>query len=95
MENSFTDLLDEAVRVVSEKLMEAQFTPGKRNTFVRNPVLDHLFFHILSDILVSNTDYSAMVSDLIKAKTKVQNAFDAKLRDRVYDALCEAQGRLN
>ena len=58
------------------------------------PVLDHLFFHILSDILVSETVYSAMVSEFIKAETKVQNAFDAKLRDRVYDVLYEAQGGL-
>lgn len=94
MENSFAELLDEAVRAVSGKLLEDQFRVDKRSAFVKDPFLDHLFFHILSDILVSNTDYSAMVWEFIKAETKVQNAFDAKLRDRVYDALYEAQGGL-
>jgi hypothetical protein len=95
MEDRFTDLLNEAVRSISGKLLEDQFSIGKRSAFVKDPVLDHLFFHIFCDILVSETEYSEMVSEFIKAETEVQNAFDAKLRERVYDALCEAQGGLH
>ena len=92
MEDRFADLLDEAVRSISEKLLEDQYSVGKRNTFVKDPVLDHLFFHIFCDILVSKTKYSEMVAEFIKATTEVQDAFDAKLRDRVYDVLYESQG---
>lgn len=95
MEDRFADLLDEAVRSISGKLLEDQYSVGKRNTFVKDPVLDHLFFHIFCDILVSETEYSEMVAEFIKAETEVQDAFDAKLRDRVYDALYEAQGGIN
>jgi len=95
MEDRFADLLNEAVRSISGKLLEDQFSIEKRSAFVKDPVLDHLFFHIFCDILVSETEYSEMVSEFIKAETEVQNAFDAKLRERVYDALCEAQGGLH
>jgi len=94
MADRFAALLDEAVRSISKKLLEDQYSVGKRNTFVKDPVLDHLFFHIFCDILVSETKYSAMVSDFLKATTEVQDAFDAKLRDRVYDELYDAQVRL-
>ncbi len=92
MEDRFADLLDEAVRLISEKLLEDQYPVGKKNAFINDPVLDHLFFDIFCDILVSETKYSVMVAEFIKAETEVQDAFDAKLRDRVYDALYEAQG---
>ena len=65
---------------------------GKKNTFIKDPVLDHLFYHIFCDILVSKTPYSAMVSEFIKADKKVQNAFDKELRSRIYDTLYEAHG---
>jgi hypothetical protein len=87
MEDRFSDLLEIAVKSISEKLLEDKYPFGKKNTFIKDPVLDHLFFHIFSDILVSETAYSEMVSEFIKSETEVQNAFDAKLRSRVYDAL--------
>ena len=94
MEDRFADLLDEAVRLISEKLLEDQCPVGKKNAFINDPVLDHLFFHIFCDILISETAYSEMVSEFIKSETEVQNTFDAKLRSRVYDALYKAHGGL-
>ena len=94
MKDRFANLLEEAVKCISEKLLEDQYPIGKKNAFINDPVLDHLFFHIFCDILVSETAYSEMVSEFIKSETEVQNAFDAKLRNRVYDALYEAHGGL-
>jgi hypothetical protein len=92
MEDIFADLLDEAAKSVSGKLLEDLVLVGKKSAFVKDPVLDHVFFHIFCDILVSETKSSKMVVEFIKAKAEVQDAFDAKLRDRVYDALYEAKG---
>ncbi len=94
MKDKFAELLDEGVKTLSAKLLEDQYPLGKKNTFINDPVLDHLFYHIFCDILVSKTEYSAMVSEFIKADKKVQNAFDKELRSRVYDALYEVQGGL-
>ena len=95
MKDRFANLLEEAVKCISEKLLEDQYPIGKKNAFINDPVLDHLFFHIFCDILVSETAYSEMVSEFIKSETEVQNAFDAKLRSRVYDFLYKAQGGLS
>ncbi len=92
MKDKFAKLLDEGVKTLSAKLLEDQYPLGKKNTFINDPVLDHLFYHIFCDILVSKTEYSAMVSEFIKADKKVQNAFDKELRSRIYDALYEAHG---
>ncbi len=94
MKDKFAELLDEGVKTLSAKLLEDQYPLGKKNTFINDPVLDHLFYHIFCDILVSKTEYSAMVSEFIKADTEVQNAFDKQLRSRVYDALYEAHCEL-
>ena len=94
MEDRFAALLDEAVRSMSVKLLKDRYSVVKRSAFVKDPVLDHLFFHIFSDILVSKTEYSAMVAEFIKADKKIQDAFDTRLRDRLYDALYKAQGGL-
>jgi len=95
LNDKFANLLDEAVKFISEKLLEDQYPIGKKNDFINDPVLDHLFFHIFCDILVSETTHSEMVSEFINSETEVQNAFDAKLRSRVYDFLYKAQGGLS
>jgi hypothetical protein len=94
LNDKFADLIDEGVKTLSAKLLEDQYPLGKKNDFINDPVLDHLFFHIFCDILVSKTAYSEMVSEFIKADTEVQNAFDKQLRSRVYDALYDAHGGL-
>jgi hypothetical protein len=94
MENRFDDLLNEGVKVLSERLIADEYPIGKKNYFIHDPVLDQLFFHTFCDLLVSRTAYAEMVSEFIKADTKEQNAFDEKLRARVYDVVYEAQGGL-
>ena len=95
MEDRFADLLDEGVKTLSAKLLEDQYPIGKKNTFIKDPVLDHLIYHIFCDILVSKTAYSAMVSEFIKADKKVQDAFDKELRTRIYDVLYEKYGKVS
>ncbi len=80
MKDRFADLIDEGVKTLSAKLLEDQYPLGKKNTFINDPVLDHLFFDIFCDILVLKTAYSEMVYEFIKADKKVQNAFDKELR---------------
>jgi hypothetical protein len=87
-------LLEETVKSLSKRLLDDQYPIGKKIDFADDPVIDQLLFHILCDLLVSRTSYSKMVSELIDAKTEVQNAFDKELRSRVYDALYEVQGGL-
>lgn len=94
MENRFDDLLNEGVKVLSERLIADEYPIGKRNNFINDPVLDQPIFHIFCDLLVSRTPYAEMVSEFIKADTKEQNAFDEKLRARVYDVVYGAQGGL-
>ena len=94
MENRFDDLLNEGVKVLSERLIADEYPIGKKNHFIHDPVLDQLFFHTFCDLLVSRTAHAEMVSEFIKADTKEQKAFDEKLRVRVYDVVYEAQGGL-
>jgi len=87
-------LLEESVKSLSKRLLDDQYPIGKKNDFAHDPVIDQLLFHFLCDLLVSRTAHSKIVSELIDAKTEVQNAFDKQLRSRVYDALYEAHGGL-
>lgn len=94
MKDIFPDLLQEAVKSLSKRLLEDRYPIGKKNEFVHDPVIDQLLFHIFCDLLVSRSPYSKRVSELIDARAEVKNLFDKKLRDRVYDVLYEAHGGL-
>lgn len=94
MKDRFTDLLEEAVTSLSKRLLDDQYPMGKKNDFAHDPVVDQLLFHILCDLLVSRSPYSERVSELIDAGNEVTDAFDKKLRERVYDILYEAHGGL-
>lgn len=93
MKDKYADLQQELVRSLTERLLEIEYELGKRNCFFTDVAIDHHIFDLLSDHLWNKTAYAETVSELVKSESD-GNAFDKRVRERVYDDLYEALGGL-
>jgi hypothetical protein len=78
---------------LTERLLEIEYELGKRNFFFADVEIDRHIFDLLSDHLWRKTAYAETVSELVKSESD-GNAFDRRVRERVYDDLYEALGGL-
>lgn len=93
MKDKYADLQQELVRSLTERLLEIEYELGKRNFFFDDVEIDRHIFDLLSDHLWHKTAYAETVSELVKSESD-GNAFDRRVRERVYDDLYEALGGL-
>jgi len=93
MKDKYTDLQQELVRSLKERLLEIEYELGKRNCFFADVDIDHNIFDLLSNHLWHKTAYAETVSELLKSQAD-RNAFDRRVRECVYDDLYEALGGL-
>ena len=93
MKDKYADLQQELVKSLTERLMDFEYELGKRNFFYEDVAIDHHIFDILSDHLWHRTEYAETISELVKSNEE-GNAFDRRVRERVYDDLYKALGGL-
>ena len=93
MNDKYADLQKELVKSLTERLLDFEYSLGKRNFFFDDVEIDRHIFDILSDHLWHKTAYAETVSELVKSESD-GNAFDKRVRERVYDDLYEAFGGL-
>ena len=93
MNDKYADLQKELVKSLTERLLDFEYSLGKRNFFFDDVEIDRHIFDILSDHLWHKTAYAETVSELVKSESD-GNAFDRRVRERVYDDLYEALGGL-
>jgi hypothetical protein len=93
MEYKYADLQKELVKSLTERLLDFGYELGKRNYFYEDVEIDHHIFDLLSDHLWHKTAYAETVSELVKSQED-GNAFDRRVRERVYDDLYKALGGL-
>jgi len=86
MEYKYADLQKELVKSLTERLLDFEYELGKRNYFYEDVEIDHHIFDLLSDHLWHKTAYAETVSELVKSQED-GNAFDRRVRERVYDDL--------
>ncbi len=91
--DKYADLQQELVRSLTERLFEVEYSLGKRNNFYEDIAIDRHIFDILSDHLWHKTAYAETVSELVKSEAD-GNAFDRRVRERVYDDLYKESGGL-
>ena len=93
MKDKYADLQKELVSSLTERLLDIEYELGKRNFFFDDVEIDRHIFDLLSDHLWHKTAYAETVSELVKSEAD-GNAFDRRVRERVYDDLYEALGGL-
>ena len=93
MKDKYADLQKELVRSLTERLLEIEYELGKRSFFFDDVEIDRHIFDLLSDHLWHKTAYAETISELVKSKEE-GNAFDRRVRERVYDDLYKALGGL-
>ena len=93
MKDKYADLQQELVRSLTERLLEIEYELGKRNFFFDDVEIDRHIFDILADHLWERTPYAETISELVDSKAD-GNAFDRRVRERVYDELYKASGGL-
>ena len=93
MNDKYADLQKELVKSLTERLLDFEYSLGKRNFFFDDVEIDRHIFDILSDHHWHKTAYAETVSELVKSESD-GNAFDRRVRERVYDDLYEALGGL-
>ena len=93
MKDKYTELQKELVRSLTERLLDFEYTLGKRNYFYEDVEVDKHIFFILSDHLWCKTEYAKKISELVESKQEA-NVFDRIVRERVYDELYKASGGL-
>ena len=93
MKDKYADLQQELVKSLTERLLDYEYELGKRNYFYADVAIDHHIFDILADHLWHRTAYAETISDLVESKEE-GNAFDRRVRERVYDELYKATGGL-
>lgn len=89
MNSKYADLEAELVKSLTERLLEVEYSLGKRNSFYEDVKIDHHIFDILTDHLWKSTTYAEAISKLVKSQAE-GNAFDRRVRERVYDHLYKA-----
>lgn len=93
MNDKYADLQEELVRALTQRLLDFEYELGKRNFFFDDVEIDHHIFDILSDHLWKATAFAETISELVKSQAEA-NAFDRRVRGRVYDDLYKALGGL-
>ena len=93
MIDKYVDLQQELVMTLTERLLDFEYELGKRNYFYEDVEIDRHIFDILGDHLWHKTAYAETISELVKSKEE-GNAFDRRVRERVYDDLYKALGGL-
>lgn len=91
MANKFEDLHAEVVKHLCEMFIDGVDPLGSRKKFIINPQLDVLIFDIFIHHLWGKPEYEESIAEFRKAEKAVQNAFDDRLRDTVYDILYKAR----
>ncbi len=93
MNDKYAELQKELVKSLTERLLDFEYELGKRNYFYEDVEIDRHIFDILSDHLWHKTAYAETISELVQSKEE-GNAFDRRVRERVYDDLYKALGGL-
>lgn len=93
MKDKYADLQKELVKLLTERLLDFKYSLGKRNYFYEDVAIDHHIFDILADHLWDRTAFAETISELVKSQED-GNAFDRRVRERVYDELYKATGGL-
>ena len=89
LKDKYTDLQQEVVKSLTERLLDFQYSLGKRNLFFEDVQIDHHIFDILSDHLWDRTAYAETIYELVKSQAD-GNAFDRRVRECVYGDLYKA-----
>jgi len=87
----YTDLQQELVRSLTQRLLEIDYELGKKNFFFADAEIDHHITDILVDHLSKRTAFAETVSDFLFETKLKREAFDRQVRDCVYGVLYEAQ----
>jgi len=93
MKDKYADLQKELVKSLTERLLDFEYSLGKRNYFYEDVAIDHHIFDILVDHLWDRTAFAETISELVKSQED-GNAFDRRVRERVYDELYKTTGGL-
>jgi hypothetical protein len=93
MKDKYADLQQELVKSLTKRLLDFEYSLGKRNYFYEDVAIDHHIFDILADHLWDKTAYAETISELVNSK-KDGKAFDRRVRDCVYDELYKVSGGL-
>ncbi len=93
MNDKYAELQKELVKSLTERLLDFEYELGKRNYFYEDVEIDRHIFDILSDHLWHKTAYAETISELVQSKEE-GNAFDRRVRERVYDDLYKTLGGL-
>jgi hypothetical protein len=89
MRDKYDELESELVKSLTERLLDFEYSLGTRNYFYSDIEVDRHIFDILADHMWDRTAYGEIASELVKSKTD-GNAFDKRVRERVYDDLSKA-----
>ena len=89
MKDKYADLQQELVKSLTERLLDFEYSLGKRNYFYEDVAIDHHIFDILADHLWERTAFAETISELVDSKAD-GNAFDRRVRECVYGDLYKA-----
>jgi len=92
--DKYADLQQELVRSLTERLIEIEYELGKKNFFFVDGEIDHQINDILNDHLSKRTAFTETISDFLFERKLKREAFDRRVRERVYDKLYKASGGL-
>jgi len=92
MEHKFEDLHAELVKHLCEMFIDDRRPLRDKKSFINDSLLDHLIFEIFVHQLWGKSAFVESIADFLKADRVGQDAFDDKLRDAVYEILCNARG---
>lgn len=94
MKEKFPNLLAELVERLSERLLPDHYRIKDKSSFYKDRNLDLIIFDIYVHELYGEAEYEGMISEFLDAEEE-QNAFDLRLRDRVYEVVQKSRSDLS
>lgn len=91
MEHKYEDLHAELIKHLREFFIDDPCPLLDKKFFITNPLLDHLIFEIFVHQLWGKPTYEESIAEFLKAEKEEQDAFDGRLRDKLYDILYMAR----
>ena len=91
MEEKFPDLLAELVKRLSEVLVSDHYRIKDKESFRKDRQLDRIIFDIYVHELYGKPEYDEMFAEFLKSEKADQDAFDDRLRYRLYEVVQKAR----
>jgi len=91
MQEKFPDLLALLVERLSEVLVSDHYRIKDKESFRKDRQLDRIIFDMYVHELYGKPEYVEMFAEFLNAEKAEQDAFDDRLRDRLYEVVQKAR----